>query len=320
MRPAADVLSRLALSRGTLDRAAHRRADPVLVSRLLADPATRVAVIAGDRMELVTDPTSTTGFGLALRPPQARDADRFAVFLGEEAAGASRTAYLAVLGDRDGADEAPETIGSSPEGWHTLRMAGLFLGDRDAGIFTTILALVNWHGAHPFCARCGAPTRPALAGWLRRCEREGSEHYPRTDPAVIMAVVDDADRMLLGRSPQWPERRFSVLAGFVEPGESFEAAVAREVREEVGIEVADVSYLGNQPWPFPSSDMIGFRARALETELTLDPAEIAEARWVTRASYLEALRSGQMHTPSGISIAQRIIEHWLGQTVTDALS
>ncbi len=332
--PAADVLTRLALSRGTLDRAGHRRSDPELVARLLTDPSTRVAVIVGDRMELVADPAEPTGHALALRPPAPTDAGRLAVFLGEELADGARTAYLAVQGypgdpdappldgsdggDRHGPDRPPAP--RSTAGWQTLRVAGLHLGDRDAGIFTTAQALVNWHAAHPFCSRCGAPTEVTLAGWLRRCQRDGSEHYPRTDPAVIMAVVDDQDRMLLGRSPHWPPGRFSVLAGFVEPGESFEAAVAREVHEEVGVRVTDVTYLGNQPWPFPSSGMIGFRARALDTELTLDPEEIAEARWVTRADYLDSLRSGELHTPAGISIAQRIIEHWLGRTVRDALA
>jgi NAD+ diphosphatase len=154
---------------------------------------------------------------------------------------------------------------------------------------------------------------------VRRCEREGSEHYPRTDPAVIMAVVDDDDRLLLGRGAQWPAGRFSVLAGFVEPGESFEAAVAREVEEEVGVSVTDVTYLGNQPWPFPSSDMVGFRARATTTELRPDQVEMAEARWFTRDEYVRALRDKEIRTPSGISIAQRLIEHWLGRRVAEVV-
>ncbi len=305
------MLTRLALSRGTLDRAGHRRADPDLVPTLLADPATRVAVIVGETMEVIDDPSSPTGYGLALRAPLPGDGDRLAVFLGEEGRGREATAYLAVVG---------EATDAGAGDWQSLRAAGLTLGDRDAGIFTTAQALANWHSTHPFCPRCGATTSVRTAGWTRRCDREGSEHYPRTDPAVIMAVIDDDDRLLIGRAPAWPERRFSVLAGFVEPGESFESAVAREVAEEVGITVADVTYLGNQPWPFPCSDMIGFRARALDTEITLDPVEMAEARWVTRAGYLESLRTGELITPYGISIAQRIIEHWLGRTVTDALN
>lgn len=305
--PSSMPLGDLPLSRGSLDRAAHRRAEPDLVPKLLADPATRVAVIVAESMEL-------DGEGaLNLRPPVPDDRHRLAFFLGEEHPtdaedGSEQVAYLVVVGD-------PTDAGHGD--WQTLRNAGVSLGDRDAGIFTTAQALANWHAAHQFCPRCGAPTEPEQAGWIRRCTRDGSEHYPRTDPAVIMAVVDDDDRLLLGRNAQWPEGRFSVLAGFVEPGESFEAAVAREVEEEVGIAVTDVTYLGNQPWPFPSSDMIGFRARATTTELSPDKVEMAEARWFTRDEYVKALRDNEIRTPSGISIAQRLIEHWLGQRIAD---
>lgn len=343
---APDALTHLALSRGTLDRAAHRRTDPELLARLLTDPTTRVVTVSSDaRMEVAsahadtsagpsasapaaatppgTDAVAESGpgnrnRGLALRPPTPVDLARLAFFLGEEAPadralGGNPTAYVAVVG------EAPPDDVPAAERWLSLRTAGLELGDRDAGIFTTAQALMFWHASHPFCPRCGSPTTPALAGWTRRCDNDGSEHYPRTDPAVIMAVVDADDRLLLGRSPAWPEGRFSVLAGFVEPGESFEAAVAREVAEEVGVAVTDVTYLGNQPWPFPASGMIGFRARALDTEITLDPTEMAEARWVSREDYIASLRSGELKTPSGISIAQRIIELWLGRTVTEAI-
>ncbi|MDQ2757292.1 MAG: NAD(+) diphosphatase [Actinomycetota bacterium] len=322
MAPAPDVLTRLALSRGTLDRASHRRTDTGLMPSLLADPATRVLALSADQhAELEDDATSPTGRGLAYRAPEPADVQRLAFFLGEEAprAGASGglpahagpTAYVAVV------DPTPR---AQDEGWVSLRDAGLDLGARDAGVFTTAQALLNWHARHEFCPRCGAPTEPVAAGWQRRCTVDGSEHYPRTDPAVIMSVLDDDDRMLLGRSPLWPEGRFSVLAGFVEPGESFEAAVAREVMEEVGIGVTDVTYLGNQPWPFPASGMIGFRARALSTHLTLDPVEIAEASWFSREEYVGALREGGLRTPSGISIAQRMIEHWLGMPVEEAVA
>ncbi len=327
MAPAPDsALTHLALSRGTLDRAAHRRADPELLARLLSDPATRVVTVTREaRMEVVSRegddavaPSDSAGAALAYRSPVVADRHLLAFFLGEEepedgVTEGEPTAYVAVVG------EAPDADEPAAERWQNLRAAGLDLGARDAGIFTTAQALMFWHAGHPFCPRCGSPTAPALSGWTRRCERDGSEHYPRTDPAVIMAVIDADDRLLLGRSPAWPEGRFSVLAGFVEPGESFEAAVAREVGEEVGIAVTDVTYLGNQPWPFPASGMIGFRARALGTEITVDPVEIAEARWVSRADYIAQLQSGELKTPSGISIAQRIIEHWLGQTVTEAI-
>ncbi len=313
--PGSDLLGELPLCRGTLDRAAHRRNQPDLLDTLLADPDTVVAVVVGDTMEVddTTGDTDSGGAGvtLALRAPVPEDRRRPAMFLGEGVdSGGERAAYVAVIGE-------PTLAGHGD--WQTLRQAGEALGDRDAGLFTTSLALVNWHLSHPCCPRCGAATQSDNAGWTRRCERDGSEHYPRTDPAVIMAVVDDDDRLLLGRGSQWPEGRFSVLAGFVEPGESFEAAVAREVMEEVGVPVTDVTYLGNQPWPFPQSAMIGFRARALATDLHPDLVEMAEARWFTRDAYVEALRSNEIRTPSGISIAQRLIEHWLGHKVVDVI-
>jgi NAD+ diphosphatase len=141
---------------------------------------------------------------------------------------------------------------------------------------------------------------------------DGSEHYPRTDPAVIMAVVDADDRLLLGRQASWPEGRFSTLAGFVEPGESLESAVRREVAEEVGIAVGAVRYLGSQPWPFPSSLMLGFTARAESTTVVRGDGEIAEARWYTRPELLADIRSGHFHVGPSISISRRLIEHWYG--------
>ncbi|MEO7235280.1 MAG: NAD(+) diphosphatase [Lapillicoccus sp.] len=304
-------LGELPLCRGTLDRAAHRRAEPDLVEKLLADPATRVAAIVGESMDVYRPHGDDGSTELVLRPPVLDDRHRLAFFLGEEPGDlGSPTAYLAVVGD-------PTEAGH--DSWATLRGVGEALTDRDAGIFTTTQALANWHAAHSFCPRCGSPTSAAQAGWVRRCERDGTEHYPRTDPAVIMAVVDDDDRLLLGRGAQWPPGRFSVLAGFVEPGESFEAAVAREVEEEVGVHVTEVTYLGNQPWPFPSSDMIGFTARATSTTLHPDEVEMAEARWFTREEYVKALRENEIRTPSGISIAQRLIEHWLGARVADVV-
>ncbi|MBK6440564.1 MAG: NAD(+) diphosphatase [Actinomycetales bacterium] len=205
--------------------------------------------------------------------------------------------------------------GDADSGWRTLRAVGAHLSDRDAAVATTLLALANWHRGHEHCERCGGPTEPATAGWVRRCTRDGSEHFPRLDSSVIMSVIDADERLLLGRGVTWPENQFSVLAGFVEPGESLEAAVVREVLEEAGVQVADVRYLGSQPWPFPSSLMLGFTARAITTDLTHDPAEMAEVRWVTREEYAALLRSGAIRVPGSISIARRLIERWLGEDV-----
>ena len=319
-----DALPDLALSRAVLNRSGIERRDGVLVERLLADPATRVLELRGDRAPVEPEVRSEDHEGhgelrLQLRAPTPEDSGRLVLFAGRDGEG---TAYLGVALPAEGLDRAERGRGRLPdaEGWVTLRQAGAALGDRDAGLFTTVLSLANWHGTHTHCSRCGAPTAMAQGGWLRVCPADHSEHYPRTDPAVIMAVVDEDERLLLGRGPEWPDNRFSVLAGFVEPGESLEAAVAREVEEEVGIDVTDVRYLGNQPWPFPSSVMIGFTARALGTIIELDPHELSEARWVTRDDYRTALRTGAIYRPFGLSIAKRIIEHWLGQTIESVMA
>ena len=152
------------------------------------------------------------------------------------------------------------------------------------------VALENWQRLHRFCSRCGERTVIAAAGHIRRCPACGAEHYPRTDPAVIMLVTDDQDRVLLGRQVHWPEGRFSTLAGFVEPGESIEQSVRREVFEEAGVTVGEVEYVASQPWPFPSSLMLGFMARATSSEITVDGEEIQEARWFSREELRRRLR------------------------------
>ncbi|MFC7647920.1 NAD(+) diphosphatase [Streptosporangium lutulentum] len=194
-----------------------------------------------------------------------------------------------------------------------LREVGSLLGDRDAGLMVYAVALEAWHSTHEFCPRCGNRTEVRSGGHVRVCSKDGSQHFPRVDPAVIMLIHDDQDRCLLARGPQWPEGRLSVLAGFVEPGESLEHAVAREVAEEVGVRIAEPRYLGSQPWPFPRSLMLGFFARATSTEFVLDPEEIAEARWFSRAELLAAMESGEVRLPSELSIARRLIETWYGK-------
>jgi NAD+ diphosphatase len=194
-----------------------------------------------------------------------------------------------------------------------LREAGLLLSPRDAGLMVHAVGLENWQRTHRFCSRCGERTVIAAAGHIRRCPACGAEHYPRTDPAVIMAVTDEDDRILLGRQVHWPEGRFSTLAGFVEPGESIEQAVRREVFEEAGITVGQVEYVASQPWPFPSSLMLGFMAHATSTEIDVDGDEIHEARWFSRDELEAAFDSGEVLPPYGISIAARLIERWYGK-------
>jgi len=298
-------LTEVAMSRSVLDRAAERRSDPDLLGSLVADPSTRVLALVGDAAEVGEGPAGT---GLLLRPPVPADATRLGLFLGSDGDGA---AYLAVIADAADDGDARDL--------RTLRQVGAELGDLDASLLATGLGLANWHRAHTHCPRCGAPTRPEQAGWLRRCTEDGSEHYPRTDPAVIMSVVDADDRLLMARGAGWGEGRYSVLAGFVEPGETLEAAVAREVREEVGVEVTDVRFLGDQPWPFPTSIMLGFTARALGTELTLQDSEIADARWFTREELLAEVAEGVLFTSPRLSISRWLVEHWLGGPIRPPL-
>jgi NAD+ diphosphatase len=291
-------LPEVAFVGGTIDRAAHRRTDPGLLSALLGDPATRVIAMTGDGFVLADDGT------LGRRSPDPADSEaELVVFLGEMAApGEAPTAYLLVVAQEGRATGA--TAG--------LRELADTLDADTAALVVTSLGLANWHRSHPRCSRCGAKTEPVLAGWIRRCPQDGSEHYPRTDVAVIMAVTDRADRLLLGRAPSWPEGRMSILAGFVEPGETLEQAVAREVREEVGIDVRDVAFVADQPWPFPSSLMVGFTARAVQTELVLDPTEIAEARWVSRDDVRSLIARGEYRPSPGFSISRALVEDWYG--------
>jgi NAD+ diphosphatase len=187
------------------------------------------------------------------------------------------------------------------------------LSARDAPLFAAALSLGGWHSRHRFCAACGAPTEIVRGGWSRSCASCTAEHYPRVDPVVIMLAEHD-DMLLLGRQPHYPPRRYSALAGFVEVGETIEAAVARELAEEAGIQVSDVRYVASQPWPFPSSLMIGCTARAASSALTIDTAELDDARWFTRAEIAGALRdpdSGAFQPPPRFAIARTLLEHWL---------
>jgi NAD+ diphosphatase len=175
------------------------------------------------------------------------------------------------------------------------------------------IALSNWHATHPMCSRCGATTRVDLGGAARVCDVDQVQHHPRTDGAVIVLVKDRADRILLGHQPVWPEGRMSTFAGFLEPGETFEQCVAREVREESGITLSEMRYLGSQPWPFPASVMIAFEAITdAPDEARADGEEITEVRWFTRAELTAAAEDGSLLLPPKISVARQMIEMWLG--------
>jgi NAD+ diphosphatase len=183
--------------------------------------------------------------------------------------------------------------------------------DRDIQTVFAAAALANWHAQAEFCPVCGSVTKVRSPGWSRICPTCPRELFPRTDPAVIVAIRDESDRLLLGRQPVWPPKRMSVFAGFVEAGESLEQAVHREVAEEVGIELSDVHYFGSQPWPFPRSLMLGFSARAVTTQQQIDGEEIEYARWFSKAEFRQATKTGELLLPNLHSIARRMINNWL---------
>lgn len=285
------------------------RDHPHAIAELLADPRARVVDLAEGATPVTTDSgESRPQARLSWRPPRPDDAEHLVLSIGRDGAAGP---VLAVVRDREFVAPAGST-------WRGLREVGADLDPFDAEVFMTAVALARWHESHPRCPRCGAETVSERAGWTRRCPQDGSEHFPRTDPAVIMAVVDEFDRLLLGRNVLWPTGRFSVLAGFVEPGERLEAAVVREVHEEVGVNVTDVQYFGSQPWPFPASLMLGFTARAVQPDLRPDADEIAEARWVSREEVRQLVENAQLTLPGRLSIARRLIEDWYGGRLSPA--
>lgn len=282
----------LLLDSSSLDRRSLRRRDPQLVATLLAQPSTHVLDVYGDRL-----PSIDAGHRLQFREPRDSDRAELLVYLGA----AGEREVLAVL--------RPPDADVSAEG---LRQLGLRLHAEDVPIAVTATGIGRWHAVNGFCPQCGHQTEVVEAGWVRHCPGCGRNHYPRTDPAVIMAVIDDDDRLLLGRGQNFAGNGMSVLAGFVEPGESLETAVAREVMEEVGVPVVDAQFLGDQPWPFPASLMVGYTCRATSTQLTLDPVEMAAARWFTRSELAAAVASGEVRLSARLSIARHLIEHWYG--------
>ena len=293
----------LALSRSEVDRAAEHRTDAAWLEAAWADPRSQVLVLR-DGQAPVREGQQDSCELVFVPPAEAPDGIRFQLGVG-----AGGTVYFAVAA-APGGDDPPAEDGARLA---SLRQVGPLLSDRDAGLMTHAVALANWHAVFRHCPKCGTVTEPVSAGHARRCPADGSEHFPRVDPAVIMLVTDPADRCLLARNAQWPPRRVSILAGFVEAGESAEQAVAREVREETGISVTQVRYAGSQPWPMPQSLMLGFRALAPGGEpIRVDTVEIAEARWFSRSELTAAVASGEILLPPPVSIAHRIIESWYG--------
>ena len=300
--------SLLPLSRHELDRDYLSRDRPELFEELWADDSTRVMVL--HRGKALLD----TAGGLELMPPASVPTAELLLYLGRSrAASLDRVPIVAAVLD----DETADSLAMDRARWGDLRRLGSSMSSLHAGLFTAALGLANWHDSHGFSPRTGAPTAPALGGWVRR-DPDGGEVFPRTDPAIIVGIVDAEDRILLGSNALWEKNRYSLLAGFVEPGESLENAVVREVFEEAGIRVVDPVYLGSQPWPFPASIMLGFTARVdpeSASAVTPDGTEILDLRWFSRDELAASL--GEIVLPGHTSIARAILEHWYGGPIDD---
>jgi NAD+ diphosphatase len=283
----------IALSVRTHDRVGERRTDDAWLAETWADPRTRIVPVAGTQF-----PVDEAGESVRWQAASDLPADGLRIYLGE----------------RDGASHfAVEVDEPTDDGrWTGFRAVVQSLPEPDAGFMVHAIALAEWHATHRFCPRDGSRLVASDAGHVMRCEEHGHQQFPRTDPAVIMLVTDDDDRALLGRQAAWPEGRFSTLAGFVDPGESLEEAVIREVLEESGVHVGDVTYFGNQPWPFPQSLMVGFFARATTTDIQVDGAELSDARWFTREEMKAEAEAGTLVLPGGISISRSLVEAWYG--------
>src|SRR4051794_21771314 len=273
-----------------LDRVTLRRRDPEWVASVVADPASQAVVASSDAVLLDADG------GLARVP---LDGLRDPLLLGVQD---GRALFAA---DGSGRDDLVSVREIVPQ-----------LAQDEGGLIAYAAALLNWHRRHGHCSVCGSESEIREAGLLRACPGCGAEHHPRTDPVVIMIVIDgERDRVLLGRQPSWPVGRYSALAGFVEPGESLEDAVAREVREESGVEVTDARYVSSQPWPFTSSLMLGFEADYVSGDPVAADGELEDARWFTRAELVDArAERGPFLLPPPLAIARRLIDGWLASS------
>lgn len=306
---------------GTIDRAAQHRADPAALARLAADPAARSLPLWHGK-PLFREAATPRLAWLPLDAPVLAEAAEPPVFLGL-AGGAPRFAHdvspwvdpaadAAEL--RQWLDRSANRHPSLP-GDHAfldLRARMAVLDPAEAGDAAAAKAVLGWHDTHRFCAKCGSPSAPAQGGWQRDCPACGAHHFPRTDPVVIVLALD-GDRVLLGRSPGWPEGMFSLLAGFLEPGETIEAAARREVQEESAVRLGPVSVIASQPWPFPASLMIACRAEAETTAITLDEKELAAALWLPRQRAMESLAGldPEVKLARKGSIARAVLEAWV---------
>lgn len=321
-------LLHLPMALPAIDRDYLQRDNPDLFDELWENPLTRVLPVFDGRVLILDDSVQpATNHMLRLFTVDEVPSAQLRAYLGKTLAAQSQDlavylepagtpVILAVL-SQNSADQ----IEPNRENWRELRRSGRGLAARDANIYAQALALANFHASHRHCPSCGQPTVIQQGGWSRRCFADDKQVFPRTDPAIIVAVTDQDERILLGSQGVWEANRFSVLAGFVEAGESLTAAVEREVFEESGIRVHDVHYLGSQAWPFPNSLMVGFSARLdpnQAQDLRPDGEEIEQVRWFTRTEVLEGHRDGSLILPGPITIARSLIEHWLGEHLDGA--
>ena len=299
---------------GGIERAHLLRADADALRRMLAEPTTRVVPVWRARNLVVEGPPPLAA-SLSVEEFRRRfaevelDPETGAVLLGMVDAAAHFAVDLSALAE----DEAQARVAGLAK-FVDLRVVGPLIARNEGALLAYARGLMHWHDRHRFCGACGAPTRLGEGGHVRRCTNEAckASHFPRTDPAVIM-LVTDGQRVLLGRQRVWPPGQHSVLAGFVEPGESLEDAVAREVFEEVGLKVRDVRYRSSQPWPFPASIMLGFTAVSDAAALKVNTDELETARWFTRAEMKACPENETFRLPRRDSIARRLVEDWLAE-------
>lgn len=283
-----------------LDRASHLRSDESALDELYS----RAAIVEIRKGRLLCTPGALTFHRAPELSSVENPGQRY--FLGIDHA--TSTPYFAW-------DSTLPISAQEESSFLNLREIGPMIDGVQLEIAGTAIALGNWHHSHPRCSRCGAPTRVSMGGMVRVCDVDDAQHHPRTDGAVIVLVKDREDRILLGHNPLWPDKRFSTFAGFLEPGETFEQCVAREVREESGVIVSEATYLGSQPWPFPASIMIAFEAVTDDpTAAKPDGAEITEVRWFSREELRKASESGEILLPPSISVARKMIQRWFNDS------
>ncbi|WP_073976010.1 NAD(+) diphosphatase [Erythrobacter donghaensis] len=296
MHAPAPAAGLMAFSGSPLDRADHIRVDPEALGGLMN---WRAKVLLLDGLLPGVDEQGGLVWGSLADVPE----DAELVFLGMLE---GKAHFAPVPGE--GAEGPAYAM---PRAWQLMTQ----LAPPDLAIYGGARSLVDWHARHRFCARCGSATSLVKGGWQRHCDNCGADHFPRTDPVTIM-LVEHEDRLLLGRQPRFPPKMYSALAGFVEPGETIEEAVAREIHEEAGVRVRDVKYIASQPWPFPSQLMIGCTSVADDPELTIDETELEDARWFTRAELEAARAAGEAGTdllyfPRPFAIAHHLVSWWL---------